>query len=417
MKYLDFIREVYSFRKHFADEVLSDKRRQSSKSLVESVHEHFPDKTRKCKTDLSCLFTVYKEMLKSNETVVSRKEFIRKVKDILDHIIPNLNSRSQAFTKYNNATSELNNPIYNYAKEIFKLDERDRKTRINSQNEALNKRHKNITSFNEKNIHNIITNPIMKRSDNLIDMIVLCQLASGARLIEILKVSQFSKGKDRNHIIVSGIAKKRDINKSNLEIERCLLGLTSDQFIKKINEIRLYTAGDLTNVQLTNRYNLRVIKRIKEFLPNATGSHDLRRIWANYTYPHCNTGESLNAYIANKLGHIENNISTSLSYTNIKIQKPLDDEEQKDEEPDDDDEEPALIIGKRYNTELVTIANLIIKMYKQPKLRDGKQMQRLLSAVETLKKNDVKVTRKLLKALGYGNRVISEWYKEYGKYI
>ena len=96
------------------------------------------------------------------------------------------------------------------------------------------------------------------------------------------------------------------------------------KLIKKVRQNITHKAGD-TNIILSNRYDKRVNAVIKKIatqvgLEGITSSHDLRKIYGNYSYKKFAPDNcSLQAYLSTVLGH-ESFGAAAANYSTISIQ-------------------------------------------------------------------------------------------------
>ena len=102
--------------------------------------------------------------------------------------------------------------------------------------------------------------------------------------------------------------------------------MTVENFLKLMKIIRsrmTHKAGD-DNITLSNRYDKRVNTKVKKvglevgMPPEISSSHDLRRLYANYSHmkfapPNC----SLQCWLAKVLGHTD--LTSSANYSTVKI--------------------------------------------------------------------------------------------------
>lgn len=169
-------------------------------------------------------------------------------------------------------------------------------------------------------------------SNDPLDNVVALQLATGARFIEVLKVSQFSETKEESDrykkgnlepnqfIRVEGIAKDRaQQGYEKKVIIRGLVGLTAQQVVEKVNYVRskLDVEGELK--QVTARYNSGANRRTKKLFPEHQDltSHSLRYINAILSFLLYGSGAE-NTYVQAHLGHQKGD--TSRTYQGINVQ-------------------------------------------------------------------------------------------------
>jgi hypothetical protein len=431
--YLDLFSKLFGKIDVYEGEVTQkNNRRSGSKMLVDDIRNF--DDSSKCKTDLTCMKETFEKALLSEASDTHIEGIMRLIAKIFQKIITNLNTRQQKFTELVNKTKKYRNNLHGKAKGILVLNKDDKIVRIKSHSKSLAKKHDNLVEFTEKEV--LEAQKISMKGSTIQDRVIALQLACGARLIEILKASKFEMTEDPHEIKVIGVAKQRTVELANKTIVRCLIGMTSKQFMDKYDELQNLANTTGTLADITNRFVSRTIKRIKELFPNhpISGSHILRKIWVNMSYPLCkNKKQTLNSYASKMLGHHEDNLGTSLAYTNIrvvrednvdklshqlsKLELRVKDNEKKQrsrnvrfveqEEDEFDLLEKDVVIGPDYPTDLIDIS-LGFKMRKNPRKRDGKALQRLDEAMRVLQENNIKATASLLARLGFGRKTIQE---------
>jgi integrase len=159
----------------------------------------------------------------------------------------------------------------------------------------------------------------------IIPAIIMAQLSSGCRLIEILSSEfNFEESKTEGYILQSNVAKNRTDN--DRPVEKPVLFMTVENFLKLMKIIRsrmTHKEGD-DNITLSNRYDKRVNTKVKKLglevgmSPEISSSHDLRRLYANYSHmkfasPNC----SLQCWISKVLGHAD--LTSTANYSTVKI--------------------------------------------------------------------------------------------------
>jgi hypothetical protein len=106
----------------------------------------------------------------------------------------------------------------------------------------------NQMSVNFDDVHTAVK--LMNSGTDLMQHIGLLQLCCGARLVEILHVSQFSAIPDHQHrILLVGTAKSRTVK----TFTRPLLFLDSTRFMELVNSVQTHVAGVCRRLNLTTR--------------------------------------------------------------------------------------------------------------------------------------------------------------------
>ena len=164
--------------------------------------------------------------------------------------------------------------------------------------------------------------------------------------------------------------------------------------------------------------------------------HSLRAIYGNMSHQLFAAGISLNAWLSRVLGHKPGSMSTAVSYTTVIVSKQLPQEHTdiKDRVTELVEEvsvlkaeftksreqvleEATQVVEKKIKNltraDGVTMLNSEgeeVTFQRQPRLHDGKQLERLLRAVAELEENKVRTNWPNLRMLGCGDRAISDYF-------
>ena len=144
-------------------------------------------------------------------------------------------------------------------------------------------------------------------------------------MIEILSSEfQFTESKKENQIIQNNTAKNR--SDDDRPVDKPILFITTTEFLSLICLIRskLTVKPDDDNIKLSNRYGKRVNALVVKIAtecgmpPEITSSHDLRKIYANFSYIlYAKKNQSLQIWLKSVLGHSD--LNSSFNYSTIKI--------------------------------------------------------------------------------------------------
>ena len=210
---------------------------------------------------------------------------------------------------------------------------------------AVNKKNTNVLTVNVEQAQEFYRSIFFKNNKDIIDLIISAQSALGSRLIEILssKVSKFSESPD-NKIKQEGTAKERegkfDIDKKNIIVKPVIPLTDNADVIKWIEKVRDTTdkLKDISNVDLSKKYNQRVNERIVKYLRASKieehnelkSSHGLRRLYVNYMYSfRTNHNQTLHNFIKVNLGHTKDGSTTSYNSINVSSDRILDKDQAK----------------------------------------------------------------------------------------
>jgi integrase len=214
---------------------------------------------------------------------------------------------------------------YRYLKVGFSMGFTEKKDRDNSAQEKVIEKNENQIEVSEEQIKLFKDQllSLMKVKFKIVPAIILAQIASGSRLIEILSDEfKFSEGKE-NYIKQNNVAKNRDTEER--EVEKPILFMTPENFIKLMSFIRSKMTnkeGD-DNVILSNRYGKRVNAKVKKIakevgMPGINSSHDLRRIYGVYSYKKfASSNMSFQVWLSKVLGHSDLNSAANYSTINL----------------------------------------------------------------------------------------------------
>lgn len=235
-----------------------------------------------------------------------------------------------------------------------------------AQDELIQTRKRDLVKFKNANRVIVEASAVEQMMKDLVDRkhktihhkIIACQLAVGARKIEILQpsISQFSLNPANNaEIIQVGVAKmlsrKEREKEQNLQdgkdddpdsevvptrrtVKKHVFGMLPKQFLELLAETRAeigekHDLDTISNVQLGNNYNQPVNNAIKTLfdkhnMPEALDrkTHMLRKLWANITHAlYAPKKQSLMSYLTEHLGHSTESISSAaLHYSTIAIE-------------------------------------------------------------------------------------------------
>ena len=168
----------------------------------------------------------------------------------------------------------------------------------------------------------------------------------------------------------------------------------ADEFNRDFKILRTLLSDDLglTNTEIKTKYNARIIKRLKAITGgDITKTHTLCKLYGLISFQQ-RTGKfqrwSQQKYLSYVLGH--SNMNTAKVYSTVLIN------DEKAEEKKD--------------------VNEPVEIPRNTTARDGLGLERLIKTIAEMKRQDIKISIKILKELGYGSRVITEYKKTYPDY-
>ena len=259
----------------------------------------------------------------------SYKKFINLI-DLLNHYVnstvPKLNTKVMLQSYVRKLVKDTygdDSKNYAYLKDGFSMTSDEKKTR---QTESQDK----VVQGNENQIEitvaqlKIFTGKLIQPKFKIIPSIIMAQIACGSRLIEILsKEFEFTESKIENQIIQNNVAKNR--SDADRPVDKPILFITPTVFLALVSLIRsrLTVKKDDDNIKLSNRYGKRVNSKILKLseecgMIGITSSHDMRRIYANYSYIlFGKKNQSLQSWLMLVLGH--GDFNSTANYSTIKI--------------------------------------------------------------------------------------------------
>ena len=159
----------------------------------------------------------------------------------------------------------------------------------------------------------------LRKKWDIIAALILAEVCCGSRLIELLSDKfTYTASVKEGWIVQNDVAK----NKTGVirPVTKPIIFLTAQEFLELIETIRtkMTTKPEDTNVTLSNRYSKRLSAKIKTMgIQGLSSSHDLRRIYANYSYNVYGGNTSLQMYLKQVLGH--DNFSSAANYSTVRV--------------------------------------------------------------------------------------------------
>ena len=245
------------------------------------------------------------------------KKYSKLISKMVKETIPNINNRiatNQSFRKlviqYHGEDSEQYRSLQN----TMSLDKDEAKENKIRTQERVDEKNSNQLVLDDKKVEDFIRLVATKSKPDVIDKIILLQVVSGGRSIEILSsdVAEYEEVPgEPDSIKQIGVAKAKGVEKS---IIKPILIITAPRFMAVLKEVRanIKDVSELSNTELTNRYNARLNERIQMYLKKVgipehkelKSTHGLRRLYINYAFKNrSRRGQSLASFIKKYLGH------------------------------------------------------------------------------------------------------------------
>lgn len=247
------------------------------------------------------------------------------------------------------------------------------------------------------------------------------ELAIGSRINEILSVAEFFEVEDKpNWIRQKGLSKQTAEFKDRC-VTKPIIRLTFSQvnhMVKSVRSALGMLSWNRDAYEVSQAALQTINKKISELFSAydfKVTTHKLRAIYAVLSYRLFADMHIISeqAWCSNVLGHAPDSISTASSYTTVSVRIL-----------DNNDEALNEIIKLRAQVKALTeeIKNPVAKktdpdaipddVPKNPKLRDGKTLERLYDSVRIMKIKDMEITRPALRDLCYGSACINQFFKK-----
>ena len=327
-------------------------------------------------------------------------------------------------------TYGIKDPITLDASKLMRVNQRMYKKIIKSYNTkvaAANRGEQKL--FNDNVIYKAINKAVT--SSDWREIAVGIELASGARINEILSTSTFVKAEQNNWITQTGLSKqlrcvkfKRGMTNDEYataveeksvsqitSITKPVIGTTSTILLRMIADLREQLASDIDKInnnditpyQFSQAKNKTINTVVRKMVPGAT-THTLRAIYANLSYKlyGIDSGQSEAGWVSNVLGHAAGSVQVAASYTKTGVEHSSDTKQDETLLPEPVPKPIAAI----------SLDNI---PHNTKGRRDGKAGERILASITALEKAGIKPTAVILRKLGYGSSTISATLRNYVK--
>lgn len=241
----------------------------------------------------------------------AKKSFKNKCHEYKKQIYSDYKSLNTISTKLSlmNTFIKTNLPkeFYDISKIILKLDDDDKQSQMKTQKDGYIAKLKDRIPIDVKLYLAMIEK--YKSSDDYIELIACINMATGRRLIEIIKCGSFKKS-DSHNVIFSGQAKKRE---KDVPYKIPVILLTPDELLKVFKKLR---SQKLRGTDSISR-SLNVLYANK--LGKNITSEVVRGAYANICYKMYSDESYSKALYGNEvLGHKKNDLNTfSVNYDRV----------------------------------------------------------------------------------------------------
>jgi hypothetical protein len=301
-------------------------KRVGSTSLLKYLKSKDKVLLAKTRSDLSALKKLFENTITSwTET----KKAFKKLNVILQKLIPEVNTLSDTMVEFRKiAEKHLNDYDKDEALAVLRITGTQQKERKDRSQALIESANENLISFKSSDIFKMMDRAAA--TGNPLDAVIAIQLATGSRLVEVLKTSTYSQVPDVQtlkgpikHIHQDGLAKVKPGDVDN--VTKPLLHFNHEELFALIklirDDVKQRGATQHTNKQISNLYNHRTIERIQTYEGfSAATTHTLRKLYANLSYKELGdpSKQSLTSWIQNTLGHKALG-SVSLHYQSVSV--------------------------------------------------------------------------------------------------
>jgi len=425
-------------------------KQQTSAYLLSEIKAKYPESKRKSanKALVDVVVGEIKDGLAEN-TLIQMFSLLNKIIPVASPGSASQQSMMKDIRKQVIITFGRDSTAHKKSLTLMRFDQQKwKKGRVKYQKQVASK-NANKMRMKDKDIYTIMDNVLFSKEQDYASLAVGVQLACGSRIIEILSLGKFTAIKDKpNWVKQVGVAKQDEKDtRARQSVEKPILHYSVDVFLNMIDSIRRQLkpklekirTGALTHYKLSQGENPKVNRRVKSAFSEVKStskitSHVLRKIYGNLSYntyaDKAKTSEP--AWLSEVLGHLSGSIGVALSYSVVNVDIPeLKNQEIAEAKASDlgarqDLHEKAINdLNEKLENMNVSINEAAVDEDKNVhveetkvsiptniRLRDGRVMDRMRASVVAMKANNMVITNKKLRALGYGGRSVAKIMKE-----
>lgn len=246
------------------------------------------------------------------------------LQQLMPYLFPKLNTRKNVYVKLRKiiaAKFKASPFLVSWSSQIFHISKQESIELKKDYNKKVYNRHIDQKILDEATIQNIIDT--CKQSADWRDQMIAVGLCTGARMVEIAKVTDFcSKG---DCIEMKGLAKCKGVERKCAKA--IAGGLTGDEICALVEKIRTSLkasrgwSDSISNDKISYSISRSLQPRVKKLLGPDYTFHKLRAIYAELQWNRLGKGSTMSktAYYASVLGHKPESLSSSLSYQRYTI--------------------------------------------------------------------------------------------------
>ena len=259
-------------------------------------------------------FTTLKKIYSADRSVRRLKRNMVWVLEFVRRISPNLNTRSKrVYDMQQLLTSLYPDEHRTLIRKVMQLSPKEYEQIGEQAKKARQNKLKNVILFKKSLLLKIIQD--LNKNDT-IDQIILLQLCTGRRLIEVLKVCDMPKLVD-DKLKFTCLAKTK-----GTEFKVPYFHLEYPEIISIWEKLRTDikdTVEGKNNSEVSLLFNARVNDRVKGLFDKTTSSHFLRKVWVAWALTLKPKRVAAVVYVNQILGHKEGFLDSASNYMTVQI--------------------------------------------------------------------------------------------------
>lgn len=372
-------------------------------------------------------------------SVEAFKTLFELVQPFLEMFYPNRNSLATSATRWRTPIKEKygeKSEIYTQSVWILGITREESIKMKEDYKEATRRavRDRGDPKFTMEEVYNAID--VTSNTDNPVDNIIAVMLAVGSRMIEVIKISEYT-AMDDGRIKIYKLAKMRGANDDetvegvlNVTVYRPVLRISAEKVVELVKNIRkMHNFKRMKNKEATGKVNGNVNKLMKTLFKIPITGHKSRYLWGSLAWQLYGNGVPQAEWVREMYHHAS--ADTTLAYLKFEVDTPrfrvpeelrakvggleVDTENLKTEQNSLKDE--VKTIEKELNTQIAN-ANVIpvdhphLTNPKRLRLSTDAKMERLRKLDQAYHDQGIQMTQKQAKSHGFGSAAVQEYWKQ-----
>jgi len=360
------------------------------------------------------------------------------VQPFLEMFYPNRNSLATSATRWRTPIKEKygeKSEIYTQSVWILGITREESIKMKEDYKEATRRavRDRGDPKFTMEEVYNAID--VTSNTDNPVDNIIAVMLAVGSRMIEVIKISEYT-AMDDGRIKIYKLAKMRGANDDetvegvlNVTVYRPVLRISAEKVVELVKNIRkMHNFKRMKNKEATGKVNGNVNKLMKTLFKIPITGHKSRYLWGSLAWELYGNGVPQAEWVREMYHH--SSADTTLTYLKFQVETPkfkvpeelrarvggleVDTENLKTEQKSLKDE--VKTIEKELNTQIANanMVDLQFPQYANPKrlrLSTDAKLERIRKLDKALADIGIHAIQKTFKKYGWGSSIVQEYYK------